>query len=59
MGMALQILEEVVTPPVGADWARAENSVFRLKSNISQCLIMSQYRGCRHKSGICMLMLMI
>ena len=59
MGMALQILEEVVTRPVGAYWARAESSVFCLKSNISRCLIVSQYRGCRQKSGICMLMLMI
>lgn len=59
MGTALQILEEVVTPSVGADWTMAENTIFRLKNNISRCLILSQCRGCRQESGICMLILVI
>lgn len=59
MGTALQILEEVVIPPVGADWAMAENTMFLLKNNISRCLVLSQCRGCRQESGICMLTLVI
>ncbi|EMD90789.1 hypothetical protein COCC4DRAFT_78227 [Bipolaris maydis ATCC 48331] len=59
MDMALQILEEVVIPPVGADWAMAENTMFLLKNNISRCLVLSQCRGCRQESGICMLTLVI
>ncbi|CBX99328.1 predicted protein [Plenodomus lingam JN3] len=59
MDTALQILEEVVIPPVGADWAMAENTIFLLKNNISRCLILSQCHGCRQDSGICMLMLVI
>jgi hypothetical protein len=59
MGTALQILEEIVIPSVGTDWAMAENTIFRLKNNISRCLILSQCRGCRQESGICMLTLVI
>ncbi|KAF4477621.1 hypothetical protein CGGC5_v013124 [Colletotrichum fructicola Nara gc5] len=32
----LEILQEVVIPPVGADWAMAENTIFLLKNNISR-----------------------
>jgi hypothetical protein len=56
---ALQILEQVVIPPVGADWAMAEDTIFLLKNNISRCLYLSQCRGCRQESGICMLTLVI
>lgn len=59
MDTALQILEEVVIRPVGDDWAMAENTIFLLKNNISRCLILSQCRGCRQESGICMLTLVI
>ena len=59
MDTALQILEEVVIPPVGADWAMAENTILFLKNNISRCITLSQCRGCRQDSGICMLTLVI
>ncbi|EUC51002.1 hypothetical protein COCMIDRAFT_227 [Bipolaris oryzae ATCC 44560] len=59
MDTALQILEEVIILPVGADWAMAENTMFLLKNNISRCLVLSQCRGCRQESGICMLILVI
>ncbi|KAF5493254.1 hypothetical protein CGCF413_v010331 [Colletotrichum fructicola] len=53
----LEILQEVVIPPVGADWAMAENTIFLLKNNISRCLVLSQCRGCRQDSKIGMLTL--
>ncbi|KAK2030369.1 hypothetical protein LX32DRAFT_500067, partial [Colletotrichum zoysiae] len=56
---ALQILEEVAVPPVGTDWAMAENTIFLLKNNISRCLVLAQCRGCRQESGVCMLNLVI
>lgn len=59
MDTALQILEAVVIPLVGADWAMAENMILLLKNNISRCLVLSQCRGCRQESGICMLTLVI
>ncbi|KAH6622423.1 hypothetical protein C7974DRAFT_435390 [Boeremia exigua] len=59
METALQILEDVVIPSVGADWAMVENTIFVLRNNISRCLILSQCHGCEQESGICMLTLVI